>query len=479
MSAAVPSLRPFRLLRGLNLFGIDYLDVVLLAALADERPLLLIGPHGTAKSELLNRLAGALGLEHRHYNASLISFDDLLGYPVPLAKKRAVEYLRTPGDLWDAESVFLDEISRCRPETQNKLFSIVHEKRVQGQLLPRLRYRWAAMNPPLTPDTDPDDAYEGSIPLDPALADRFAYIVELPALHEMEPAARLLLIRQGGQPPAKVPDVRGLVERTRAEIHSIGEPDRAWVARYVDGLVSPLTEARLAISGRRAVMLAGSVVSIRAAAVVLGRRLELVDCAQAALRSGLPQRGQGKSIDAGKLTAIHRAAVAAAGEVEGSPLRRLRGIANPVARVAQALRYFGEGVDKTELSTLVSETHALLPLPRRYLFARQVLPRAAAVDALNAPACELLADLMGKVTAFCVEGTHSIGVSRADMPKWNELTKVVGRLGKGSADDVELANVLLTIALVEKEAFEPEQLVAIDAEYRRLFEEDSPERAAA
>jgi len=39
-------------------------------------------PHGTAKSELLNRLAAALSLDHRHYNASLIAFDDLLGFAV-------------------------------------------------------------------------------------------------------------------------------------------------------------------------------------------------------------------------------------------------------------------------------------------------------------------------------------------------------------------------------------------------------------
>ena len=68
-------------LRSLNLFGLDHLDAVLLAALASEAPLLLIGPHGSAKSALLGRVAGALALAHRHYNASLVSFDDLLGFP--------------------------------------------------------------------------------------------------------------------------------------------------------------------------------------------------------------------------------------------------------------------------------------------------------------------------------------------------------------------------------------------------------------
>ena len=42
----------------LNAAGVFLLGV-LLAALADARPLLLVGPHGTAKSELLNRIARA------------------------------------------------------------------------------------------------------------------------------------------------------------------------------------------------------------------------------------------------------------------------------------------------------------------------------------------------------------------------------------------------------------------------------------
>ncbi|MDP7158547.1 MAG: hypothetical protein QF922_10060, partial [SAR324 cluster bacterium] len=75
-----PSSKQSFLLRSLNLYGLDHLDPIILASLTDGQPLLLIGRHGTAKSELLNRLASALGLRHRHYNASLIAFDDLLGF---------------------------------------------------------------------------------------------------------------------------------------------------------------------------------------------------------------------------------------------------------------------------------------------------------------------------------------------------------------------------------------------------------------
>ena len=67
------------LTRPLGLLGWEKLEPVLLAALTTREPLLLIGRHGTAKSFLLERLAQALGLIYRFYNASLINYDDLVG----------------------------------------------------------------------------------------------------------------------------------------------------------------------------------------------------------------------------------------------------------------------------------------------------------------------------------------------------------------------------------------------------------------
>ena len=75
---------PSRLAR-LGVFGFDAVEPVILAALVTEDPLLLIGPSGTGKTYLLNTLSETLGLEHRHYNASLISFDYLVGFPYPEA----------------------------------------------------------------------------------------------------------------------------------------------------------------------------------------------------------------------------------------------------------------------------------------------------------------------------------------------------------------------------------------------------------
>ena len=139
-----------RLLRSLGIVGWDALEPAILAALATESPLLLIGPHGSAKTLLLTRLAEALSLVHRHYNASILNFDDLLGYPVP--DNGRLVYLQTPATIWEAEAVLFDEVSRCRPELQNKLFPLVHERVVQGIPLDTLRHRWAAMNPPPAAD---------------------------------------------------------------------------------------------------------------------------------------------------------------------------------------------------------------------------------------------------------------------------------------------------------------------------------------
>ena len=117
------SAKPFSAL--LDIEGWTHLDPVLLAALATDAPLLLIGPHGTGKTLLVERLAAALDNEFRHYNASLLNYDDLVGVPMPDETGQSLRFITTPGAIWNTEFVFFDEISRCRPDLQNKLFPII------------------------------------------------------------------------------------------------------------------------------------------------------------------------------------------------------------------------------------------------------------------------------------------------------------------------------------------------------------------
>lgn len=92
-------------LADLGIYGFDRHQVTILAALVTEDPLLLVGRSGTGKTFMLNTLSEALGLEHRHYNASLISFDDLVGFPYPDEAHSTVRFLETPATVWGAESV--------------------------------------------------------------------------------------------------------------------------------------------------------------------------------------------------------------------------------------------------------------------------------------------------------------------------------------------------------------------------------------
>jgi MoxR-like ATPase len=154
-------LGPVPRLADLGVHGFAQYEVAIYAALVTEDPLLLVGRSGTGKTFLLNTLSEALGLEHRHYNASLIAFDDLVGFPYPDEAHATVRFLETPATVWGAESVLIDEISRCKPEHQNRLFSLVHERRLQGLPLARLRYRWAAMNPCTTDQSGVAEDYAG------------------------------------------------------------------------------------------------------------------------------------------------------------------------------------------------------------------------------------------------------------------------------------------------------------------------------
>lgn len=459
-------------LRQLKLFGFDYLDPVMIAALADERPLLLIGPHGTAKSEMLNRLAAALGLEHRHYNASLLNFDDLMGYPIPDREQGRLDFLQTPASIWGAESVFLDEISRCRPEAANKLFSIIHESRIQGIELPGLRYRWSAMNPPPHEDLPADDAelYLGSMPLDPALADRFAWVLPIPAIDELSARARRQIIAHGGDTPSAGLDIDGLLRSTRRNFMKTPAAEKSWVVGWVDALIDALREMQLPISGRRALILRDSPLWIRAAARVLGRGMSLDAAAFLALQHGLPQRAEGRTIDTDALSAAHRMASQLAGEPPDGIWRSIRAARDPARRIALGLQAPEEVVDNAKLSGLISDTISGLPIDRRWALSLLLL-RHPSVARVDAPTLEILARPLERVISFSVEEEHRIRARRSRAGIWNDILTEISKLQKErDPDAVELGNLYYTLFAVEEEDFDAPKLSASFRKWRGLLE---------
>ncbi|MFM7319945.1 MAG: AAA family ATPase [Armatimonadota bacterium] len=299
--AVVPAATGY--LARLGAYGFDAFEPILLAALVTEDPLLLVGECGTGKTFLLNSISVALELAHRHYNAALVSFDDLVGFPYPDDEKATVRFLETPATVWGAESVLVDEISRCRPEHQNRLFSLIHERRVQGVPLARLRYRWAAMNPS---SIDQCGDYAGSEALDHALADRFSLIVPVGDWSTLSAADQRRVADPAGE-GARADDqgaLRSALAVWRATYFERLAHCPEGILEYACAVASVLADARIRISPRRVRMLSRSLL---AASVVSGG--EIVEAVfRQVLACSLPQVAWGAEPPAEVVSAAHRSA---------------------------------------------------------------------------------------------------------------------------------------------------------------------------
>lgn len=441
-------------LRTLGIAGWDALDPVFLAAVATESPLLLVGPHGSAKTMVLNRLAETLGLEHRHYNASLLSFDDLVGFPVP--ENGRVVYLQTPATVWEAESVLVDEVSRCRPEVQNKLFPLVHERVIQGLPLPRLRHRWAAMNPPasLEGDAAGDPLYSGAEPLDVALADRFAFVVTVPSLAELSQDDQRRVLRPSAWSADEArPTVTRLVEGTREPLAPNAPAEAAAATEYAILLAAQLARAGHPLSTRRAAQVVRNVLAVRAAARALGDADDPEAAYLVAARASTPDAAWGRPVAYEKLLAAHRTAWAAAGLSEGSARRRLLGETDPFARIAIVL---DGDLPPHEAAEALADSYSLLPLPERLVAASFLMPRLTKRRDLPAAALEAVANDWARVGP-----ARSAAVTVGPGTQWMRplLTSRIPRLDARTARGRALTAVAAAL-LHEKQPFEMEDLTA-------------------
>ena len=430
----------------LGLQGLDGIAPVLLAALATEEPLLLIGPHGTAKSLLLTRVATALGLEFRHYNASLLNFDDLVGFPLP-GKDGRLEYIKTPAAVWGAGAVIFDEISRCRPDIQNKLFPIIHERKVQGLSLEGLRYRWAAMNPPSTDDND--NGYLGSEPLDTALADRFAFIVEMPTWAALTEGEQLAIIQAVDSPVSPL-DARCLSDalaRARANLPAIELAMAEGVAAYVRTLVALLAQANVALSPRRAGMLYRSVLAVNAAVMALTPSMQASDASLLAVKNALPQRAQGIAVPEVKLLAAHREAWRMANIAPGDPLKAILCTTDPIERLRLAV---ATPLQKGEFSRVVADVLAQLGAGSREA-AIVHLFETGAIGRLNAAVAGQAAEVYREI-ATPPEFTESIYGASPRFKTWTRIKDLLSRLDPANPRAHLRANALAA-------AFSRKQLV--------------------
>lgn len=423
---------------------------MLVAALATEEPLLLIGPHGTAKSMLLTRVAVALGLEFRHYNASLLNFDDLVGFPFP-DKDGRLNYVQTPATIWGAGAVIFDEISRCRPDIQNKLFPIIHERKVQGLPLEQLRYRWAAMNPPAAED---DDAgYLGSEALDTALADRFAFVAAMPDWESLTEAEQLAVIKADSRPvdTDAASRLAGAVATTRAAIPAVQSAVSEALSCYVRTVVALLQQGGVVLSPRRAGMIFRSIIAVQAAAAVAVPAISSAEAALLALRNSLPQRAQGIALPEAKILAAHREAWRLAKVEAGDPLRAILTTADPIERLRLAVT--APSLSRDEVSSIVADALAQLPIGARDAAIVHVFDTGA-VGRLNAAVAEQAAGFYGPI-ATPTRFSEAIHSSHVRFETWKRIGDLLSRLDPGKPE-AHLQGNALAAAFARKEITTPE-----------------------
>jgi MoxR-like ATPase len=130
----------------------ELIDLMVVAAVAQE-PLLLVGPPGTAKSDLVLKFKDALGIADEDYFEYMLTRftepSEIIG-PIDINQLRDGRYIRREqGKLPTAQLAFLDEIFKSNSAILNILLTIVNEKKFYQDGVPtpvRLRILFAATN---------------------------------------------------------------------------------------------------------------------------------------------------------------------------------------------------------------------------------------------------------------------------------------------------------------------------------------------
>lgn len=306
-----------------GIFGLDKVEDSVLAGLLTGDPVLLVGLHGTAKTLLCSCLAEQMGLKFHAYDASKALFEDIIGIPNPYTLKNGkIEYISTPVSIWDKEFILIDEISRANYSMQNKWLELIRSRTAMGLRADKLKYIFGAMNPP---------DYPGARTLDPAVAGRFAFIIDLPTFNAMdyESRARILAVTSRDdsvliekEEKAQKIDLAGMIERARANFNETEEKYSHVVKRFIFHLSEHLNSNEFYFDGRRAGMMMRNIMALIAVKIYIknDRDINIERLLKENTQYLLPYRVEREDLDAMVLNKIIEDSVA--GLSENEPLRK-------------------------------------------------------------------------------------------------------------------------------------------------------------
>lgn len=147
-------------LESLGIIGWGKIEPIILSALVRQLPILLIGNHGTNKTEaaeVLGKATYGKGINFVPYDTPLLCTDDLMGYPDPRSLAEGeVKFIGTQISIWGQEVCMFDEINRASPFTASKLMECVRTKKVMG-MATELRQVFGGVNPPKNYDSQTMD----------------------------------------------------------------------------------------------------------------------------------------------------------------------------------------------------------------------------------------------------------------------------------------------------------------------------------
>ncbi len=300
-------IRSFGLLSRIN-HGWEPLEPVLLGLLAMEKHLLLLGRHGTGKTQMVRTLARGLGDgSFAFYDATKDDLISIAGIPDADAMAGgSLRFVSHDRAIWNKRTVVVDELTRAAKENQNLWLEILESRSCFGLPI-AVRSVVATANP---------ESYAAAFHLDEALLDRFHVVVPVPEQQEgvapTDVRAMVALALGGTEPPAY--EVSDVVARIRSAHDALlREGAVARVTDYLAALVPQLLlmlgrgERRYVSVRTYARNLPETILAVSAALRAAGDADPLPLAASLAVRYAIATKAQ---LGEAALEQLHRGAVA-------------------------------------------------------------------------------------------------------------------------------------------------------------------------